>query len=270
MTRSTAILRFPLIAMKNFRLLLKELLRFSRNIHYRDRVQALSGFEKGLPTVDLLELFPEFEQSIDGYTYLDGNSRIIDLAILKSFAAGMKDCHYLEIGSYRGESIAAMSEVVAHAWCVSLSDELLIEFGWNDYVEQNWMFSKKLPNVTHIGADSTQYDFKNFGQKFDLIFIDGNHEYPFVKKDTENAMHLLKDENSVIVWHDAGNSYEDMRWEVVSGILDGMPRNEWKNIYRISNSLCAVYSRKKYPVSYPKVPKMPDKIFKVKIQAERL
>ncbi len=42
---------------------------------------------------------------------------------------------------------------------------------------------------------------QNLSNNFDLIFIDGGHDYQTVKSDTENAMCMAK-EDSIIVWHD--------------------------------------------------------------------
>ena len=76
----------------------------------------------------------------------------------------------------------------------------------------------------------------------DILFIDGDHHYESVKSDTKNAFSLLKDENSIIVWHDYGNNPSDIRWDVLKGILDGTPSDKIKNLYRVSNTLCAIYS----------------------------
>ena len=56
--------------------------------------------------------------------------------------------------------------------------------------------------VVQIYADSTTYDYaRNFSQKFDLIFIDGSHDYNSVKIDSTNALQWVTDDGFV-VWHD--------------------------------------------------------------------
>ncbi len=56
--------------------------------------------------------------------------------------------------------------------------------------------------VQQIYADSTRYDYqRNFSEKFDLIFIDGSHDYATVKADTTNALQWVA-EGGHIIWHD--------------------------------------------------------------------
>ena len=47
-------------------------------------------------------------------------------------------------------------------------------------------------------CDSREYKLKN-KEQYDMVFIDGNHEYEYVKSDTELA---LKFQPKIIVWHD--------------------------------------------------------------------
>ena len=54
---------------------------------------------KQLPTIDLLDLFPNLEIDINTYSFLPGTSLITDMVLLKSLANRFKECSYLEIGS---------------------------------------------------------------------------------------------------------------------------------------------------------------------------
>ena len=65
--------------------------------------------------------------------------------------------------------------------------------------------------ITQISCDSTTYDYdKNFTEKFDLIFIDGSHEYEHVKIDSANAFKWSAD-GGVVLWHDYGLPVEITR-----------------------------------------------------------
>ena len=98
-----------------------------------------------------------------------------------------------------------------------------------------------------------------------MIFVDGDHRYEAVKSDTENVFKLLKNENSIIVWHDYTEHYELIDWEVFSGILDGTPKEKLKNIYHIKNTLCAVYINKDIPKTAKNFPEIPKNRFSVVI-----
>ena len=63
-------------------------------------------------------------------------------------------------------------------------------------------------------------------------------------KRLQNAFKLLKDENSVIIWHDCGNTVNDYRYEVIAGIIKGCPPESLKHIYRVQNTLCGIYTKK--------------------------
>jgi hypothetical protein len=129
-------------------------------------------------------------------------------------------------------------------------------------------FSNGLKNVTHIQANSQTFDYNSLNQKFDLIFIDGDHHYESVKNDTTNAFKLLKDENSIIIWHDYGNDPSDIRWDVLRGILDGSPNEKRGNLYRVSNTLCAIYTAGIVKTEYFEPFSDPDKFFSVSLKVK--
>ncbi len=226
---------------------------------------------KGLRTVDITELIPGMDITVEPYCALDGGSTPIDLALLKGLAAQKKDCDYFEIGTWRGESAANAAAVSKNCVTLNLPDSEMMAMGADKrYVELHRFFSKGLVNVTHLQADSQTFDYASMKQKFDLIFIDGDHHYESVKNDTANAFKLLKDENAVIVWHDYGNNPNDIRWDVFRGILDGTPAAERNYLYRVSNTLCAVYTRKKVAAYYPEANPVPRKAFAITVKAKAL
>ncbi|MCW3072127.1 MAG: hypothetical protein JWO44_2017 [Bacteroidetes bacterium] len=224
----------------------------------------------GLPTVDICSLLPGFDETVEPFCYLDGGSTPIDLALLKGLAKKVSECDYFEIGTWRGESVANVASVAKHCTTLNLPDAGMLEMGLSKkYVELHRFFSKGLPNVTHLQGNSLTYDYKSLGKKFDLIFIDGDHHYESVMSDTKNAFSLLKDERSVIVWHDYGNNPNDVRWDVLRGILDGTPASKQKNLYRVSNTLCAIYTGAPVPSYRQETPETPNKSFSIHLRANQ-
>ncbi len=88
--------------------------------------------------------------------------------------------------------------------------------------------------IEQILMDSRDLSTKPFGEKFDLIFIDGAHSYEFVKTDTENALGLVRD-GGYIVWHDYFVFHPDYG---VRRYLNEFSRS--RPIWRLRDSLCAV------------------------------
>lgn len=236
----------------------------------REKVTQKYSLNKGLPTIDLLDLLPDFNETLNPYSFLEGCSPAIDIAILKALAKQYRNCDYLEIGTWRGESVANISFVAKHCVTINLPDVEMEQMGMSlEYIKLHRYFSKSIKNITHISANSKTYDFSTLNQKFDLIFIDGDHHYESVLNDTRKIFPLLKTENSVIVWHDYGNNSEDVRWDVLKAILDGTPADKRKNLYRISNSLCAIYTTQKINSSFTAYPSTPNKNFEIRINAKK-
>jgi hypothetical protein len=250
---------------------MKNLMAFSES-RYADSVVAKNGFSDGLSTIDLLDLVPDFNETVSSFTFLDGTSRVTDIALLKSLAKKFNnECEYLEIGSWRGESLLNVAPLCKNAVSLSLSKEEMKEFGFDErFIKMDGYFIKQLPNLKVIGHNSLTFDFSSLGKKFDLIFVDGDHSFEGVMSDTQNAFKLLKNENSIIVWHDFGESYEHMRNEVIGGVLEGAPAEAKKHIYRVSNTLCGIYIKGSFNTSRPGSMTEPNKTFDVSIKAQRI
>jgi len=237
------------------------------NVVFREKVERTYKLPKGLPQIDIKTLFPEFKMEVEPFAFLDGGSLPTDLALLKALALKYNTKDYLEIGTWRGESVANVSAVVENCYTVNLPDEDMLKMNLStEYVKSHRFFSEELKNVKHIQAHSHKFDFESLNTKFDMIFIDADHHYESVKKDTQTAFNLLKSNASIIVWHDYAASPETIRWDVMMGILDGCPQETRKNIYHISNTLCAVYLKENFVASFLKPNALPDKKFKVTIE----
>ena len=58
--------------------------------------------------------------------------------------------------------------------------------------------------IKQLWGDSMHSDWKEFGAPFDLILIDGSHDYPYVKSDSLNALKHIRP-GGTILWHDYGS-----------------------------------------------------------------
>lgn len=225
-----------------------------------------------LPTINILDLFPDLNEEIVSYSFLNGTSLITDLVLLKSLAKKYDDCAYLEIGSWRGESLVNVHTVTEDCTSLTLSaDEMRkLNFG-EDFINVHGVFSNHIETIKRIGANSHSYDFNQLNKKFDLIFVDGDHSYKGVLNDTKKVFPLRKNENSVIVWHDYGFHTEHVRYTTLKAILDGVPKEDHKNLYHVSNTMCAVYIENlDLPTQFTKFPSYPNKTFSITIKGEKM
>ncbi|OQA01079.1 MAG: hypothetical protein BWY70_00502 [Bacteroidetes bacterium ADurb.Bin408] len=220
---------------------------------FRKEVFVKHRMPHGLPQIELKTLFPEFKETVTPFAFLDGGSLPVDIALLKALASKYHVGDYFEIGTWRGESVANVASVVNQCTTLCLPDETLQQMNkTEDYIKSHGLFSKGIENITHLRGDSQTFDFSPYYKKFDMVFVDGDHHYHSVKNDTETAFKLIKNDSSIIVWHDYALTPESIRWDVMLGILDGCPREKKKNIYHISNTLCAVYLKDNFVVNFMK------------------
>lgn len=219
------------------------------------------------PTADINQFLVNKKAQINHYTFLDGSSMITDLALLKSIAASIPKCEYMEIGTWRGESILNVADTGANCTSVNLSPEEIIALGLPEkYAHLHGCLMKKHEKIRSVYANSLTFDFSTLNQKYDFIFVDGDHTYEAVKSDTCKVFELLKDDNSVIVWHDYGYNPETPRYSVIAAILDGLPETAHNNLYHVSNTICAIYTKQKLISSIFESHIKPDKVFKIELQ----
>jgi len=175
------------------------------------------------------------------YTFTPWSPTPLEYALVQGLARRFGPCHFLEIGSLRGELLANLNGVVESSTAITLSKEDLGRMGFDKpVVDTNMVFARDVENLRLIYADSKAYDFSQLPRKFNLAFIDGNHLYEFVKADTENVLSVCAPE-SVMVWHDYMLAdHTTIHWEVFAGILDGLPRETWKRLFHVNNTTCAV------------------------------
>ncbi len=227
-----------------------------------------------LPTVSILDLFDaqELTQTISNYTYLEGASLPTDLLLLKLLAQQTpnKQCNFLEIGSWRGESIANVAQLARQCTALTLSKTQMLDMGFgSDFAQAHGVFSSHQTNIKTIYANSLHFDFKTLNDTFDLIFIDGDHHHHAVKSDTKNVFPLLKNEASTLVWHDYTHGTEQPRYAVLAAILDGLPISAHINLYHIANTMCCIYTTKNLKKSYPNFPSNVETVFEITLKAKR-
>lgn len=241
----------------------------ARDAHFKDHFNKKYKTLR-LPTIDIQKLIGPESSYLSTYSFLPGTSTITDIMLLKALAKRFHDCTYLEIGTWRGESLVNVAEVAGKSYSISLSDSEMKEMGFSDSVRKaSDFFIHDTQKIKLIKHNSQTFDFTSMNERFDLIFIDGDHDYASVLNDTINAFSLLKDVNSIIVWHDYGTTTEDVNYTVLSAIFDGLPATEHSNLYHVSNTLSAIYTRNKFDASLISPNEKPDKVFSVELKVRK-
>ena len=91
-------------------------------------------------------------------------------------------------------------------------------------------------NITQLIGNSTLFNFEEYYQKFDLVWLDGGHSYEVCKKDFETSLKLIrpKNQNTSIIIIDDYPSWKGVKKAVEEIALT-------KNLYYISELGVVVY-----------------------------
>ncbi len=243
----------------------------SDNNEWEKYVRKKYNSEMGLPVITLRDLFEDFNVTLNTFSFLEGGSLPTDLALLKRLAETIDKCRYFEIGTWRGESVINVSENAESCTTLNLSKYELEKLGLTDrYINQVGLYSKGNKKITHMEGNSMNFNFENLNQKFDLIFIDGDHHYEVIREDTKNIFKYLVKDDSIVVWHDYGYTPENIRYEVLAGILDGVVSDKHQFLYHVANTKCAIYINKIFNKKKLVKPLIPEFNFKVTLSMEKL
>jgi len=183
---------------------------------------------------------------IDDVTFMRGGSGLLDYLFLKALIITFQFQTYLEIGTFMGESIAAVSDLVRKCYSISLPDEDLEPF-FKKMGKANFSryFSYKKKNVVYYTIDSKLFDYHQIDDHIDLVFIDGNHRYEGIIIDTKKIFQFINPEETIVVWHDFKQQGK-YRIETVKAVFDALPKEIHKNIFAVDNNMCGIYIPKRY------------------------
>lgn len=216
----------------------------------------------GLPVITLDQLVTTGQISLGPMTFLYGGSLPTDIMLLASLAESIEDCRYFEIGTWQGESVAAVSSRAKSCFTLCLPDQEMREMGMHEKsIAAHGLFSKELNNVTQLRGNSKTFDFASLGQKFDLIFIDGDHRNETIISDTRNVFEHLVHDHSIVVWHDYGFQPDKVRFDVMAAILDGAGVDRTGFIYQVAHTKCAIYTGTSHAAKAAEFPVTPGEYY---------
>ena len=152
-----------------------------------------------IPLVNYHELLGDDMPKVDSLSK-------IDIRLVSSFAAISK--RILEIGTKHGRTTINLAKFSPKCAKVISIDK--------DQSQDKTLLSnykKESEKITFIEADTSKFDFSDSRGimgitlgTFDLIFIDGCHDYPVAVKDTYNALKSIS-KYGFIIWHDYCDEY---------------------------------------------------------------
>ena len=182
----------------------------------RPRIEAaLSELNKTrlqLPRISLAKMFPAFDitpVTIEQIPIGPWSSPLADVVMLMKLVALARPALIMEVGSYRGfTALMIAKHAPAGARIVTVDREPQHGAAYRDRPEAATI-ERRVCDIEPIAFA------EDLPGSYDLIFLDADHSYASVKRDTEILLPLIKP-NGHFVWHDYGN------WGKFSG-KNGVP-----------------------------------------------
>ena len=200
------------------------------------------SFKNGLQTIYLDTLFDREIYEVGPISHLNAGMLPTDLALLRGLSSLYNNCSYFEICKRRSESIGTMAKVARE--CYSLNrpaGEIRKKGIRTSYMYMMGNYSRAQNNVVMLSGDSRYYDFTSLGRRFDIIFINSGRGYDRILNDTRKTFEYLTHDDSVVVWHDYSYFPEEIRYEVLAGILDGTDTAHREQLFFVSKTKCAIF-----------------------------
>ena len=217
----------------------------------------MNGHIGELPTKYTYRLFKDKQCKIEleCLSTISGGVSITELATISFIVRYLEPKTIFEIGTLDGRTTLNLA-INSIEDCQIYTFDLPLEERKNYYLKRLeeikvWPMDEPPPFLSTVGGcfqnhskaskikqlygNTKTFDFSHFYNKIDFIFIDANHEYEYVKADSQIAMKMLSDKG-IIIWHDYPNVMG------VTAYLDEISK-EGMPIYHLWDTRLALYKR---------------------------
>jgi hypothetical protein len=181
-------------------------------------LESLGRKKAQLPQVDCETLLPRLTAQILSPEPIDGNVSLLELLIICTMAKEHRVQSAFEIGTFNGRTalnLAMNMPSSGNVFTLDLPADQIstvvgeIERGNLHYIRNHTpgeLFQRHgggdSARITQLLGDSATFDYSPYRNNIDLVFIDGAHSYDYVRRDTENALNLLRNGKGCVLWHD--------------------------------------------------------------------
>ncbi|MDF0604195.1 class I SAM-dependent methyltransferase [Neisseriaceae bacterium TC5R-5] len=187
------------------------------NISYAGEMQHIRPYQ----VLKIVDDFPDEIKFFMPQAQGVGSVSTIESVLLLKLMRVVNPDYLFEFGTYKGlttrlllENLPVKNIDAERIYTLDLPDINDVQFQGDDInvAIESIASHRKYLNcankhlVKQILQNSMTLDIEPYENKFQFIFIDGNHEVSYVTKDTENALAMLSGQAACIVWHDYGNA----------------------------------------------------------------
>ena len=228
----------------------------TNNIHTQQKPSQTNGSNLQITHIrpyQVLRISDRFEEEIKFFMPQpqgQGSTSTIESILLIKLMRIVDADYLFEFGTYKGLTTRLLLENLPNKnitgeriYTLDLPSIDGIEFQGTDVevakeaieFERKYKSSKNKNLVKQLLQDCLTLDEQQYKDKFQFIFIDGNHEVNYAKSDTEKSFTMLAKAPSCIVWHDYGNP----EFPELTGYIDNLAKQ--KRIYHIEDTMLAFH-----------------------------
>jgi predicted O-methyltransferase YrrM len=158
-----------------------------------------------LETIDVAKFLPlesPIDITIEGpyYSRRSSDTRLLmELAALAYLVKASRPGLIFEFGTFVGRATRLMAinaPLDSHIVTLDLPQQAV-----KHTIGEAFNQSDVKDRITQLAGDSRAFDFAPWAGKCDFVWVDANHDYPFVAADTLNALLIIKP-GGWIAWHD--------------------------------------------------------------------
>lgn len=171
----------------------------------------------------------------------NGTQDLHGLVSLLAIAQAINAQRVFEIGTFTGLTTLALAlnlpDATIHTLDLPPHTKGSLQMGQHDHQYLPDASLQRVYKDTHQEAarivqhegDSANFAFGDFGEQFDLVYVDGAHSYEYVQNDTEAAFQIVS-ANGAIVWDDYSRAwpdvaaYLDAKFRPATYCIPGIPR----------------------------------------------
>ena len=159
-----------------------------------------------LGSVDIRDLFPGEEEVrlLGAYhtSSVGGTWSILELGVLAHVVGSLGARTIFEIGTFTGRTsrLFALNAPEARIVTLDLPQERV-----SHPVGRGFHGTPEASRIEQLAGDSRTFDYSRWHGTCDFVWVDANHDYPFVHADTETALKLCRP-GAWIGWHDYWHS----------------------------------------------------------------
>jgi predicted O-methyltransferase YrrM len=198
-------------------------IEFLRNVYRFHRAEQVYNRDRQvIRTIRAEELFPSIFDTpvkLTGAAGQQGSLTCFEVYFLASLSRLLSARMVFEIGTFEGRTTLNMALNCApegEVYTIDLpSDDVRTKY---ERAYPNEGNARKIPvggyfhnhlesgKIKQLWGDSASHDFERYYGKVDLVLIDGDHSYEYVKSDSEQALRMINS-RGVVAWHDYDGSW---------------------------------------------------------------